>query len=318
MSNRSRPLLRSPAFLLAIVASTAIAAFGISLMFAVFGICSAMEEDEYVLETTEVVRASDPLLGGGCDHLVRENGSELGLWTHDMWIDLSKCFDKRGELEQVQLAAAQGLTYFPESERLHNIRGVALIEMEEFARAVDHYRVSLQAVGQPTNDVMENNLAWAGLFASDRMTLSEARRHYRNALTRSRSCETLHTGMWVEYAVASRSARGSSRAAAIKRYDELRSDYESCIGRLGNGTRLVAYEVAGAGILDAEMHKLTMIQMFELDLLDDGFRPLEPVLVERSLPIMNITPMEIDEACADIAPVRSALPACRKTLREAF
>ena len=152
------------------------------------------------------------------------------------------------------------------------------------------------------------------------MALSEARRHYESSLEFEASCEAFHTGMWVEYGVASKSS-GHSRDEAIEQYDVLRERYEPCTNRVDGGDRMIGYEVAGAGILDAEIHKLTMIQFFEKNEIDGlaGFAPHRTKLVERSVPALGITnARQVGDACTDIAPVRSALPACRKALTAAL
>lgn len=314
MALTPRSFLRSPTLLVALLISAGIALLGSALFLSTF--CTKAEQTRTVV----VKRTVDPLSslrGGGCDHLLRENGSALAAWQHDDWVRLSACFESNDDNRRAATSAAQGLVFFPSSEQLHNIRGYNLIVLEEYEEAVVHLRVALQSV-TPQSGVLENNLAWAGLFASDRMTLSEARRHYRNAIDRDGgSCEAFHTGMWVEYAVASRSS-GSARDAAIAQYSGLRAKYEPCTSRVDNGDRIVAYEVAGAGILDGEIHKLRMVQMFERNQIDKGFAPHRTNLVHRSVPAMDINRADIDAACDDIAPVRSALPACRKQMRAAM
>ena len=165
---------------------------------------------------------------------------------------------------------------------------------------------------------MHNNLAWAGLFANETMTLSEGRQHYRNALRQSASCEALHTGMWVEYGIASRS-NGASRDAAIDTYWNLRGKYEPCTSRAYNGDRVTKYEVAGAGVLDAEMTKLGMVQMFErfhnIDEARIQWKDFDTTLVSNAVRGLDIrTANDVQNACEDIAPVKSAQPECRKAL----
>lgn len=315
MALTPRSILKSPTLLLTFIISAAMAMIGGGIFIAAFWSCPTSEARTVVVKRS--VDPLQPLRGGGCDHLMRENGSALVAWEHDDWVDLAGCFESHTEHRRAVTTAAQGLSYFHASERLHNIRGYNLIVLEEYEEAVVHLRVALQSV-TPTHGVMENNLAWAGLFASDRMTLSEARRHYRNSLDRDGgSCEAVHTGMWVEYGVASRST-GATRDDAISQYNSLRARYEPCTSRVDNGDRIVGYEVAGAGILDGEIHKLTMVQMFERNEIDRGFAPHRSNLVKRSVAAIDINRDEIDDACEDLAPVRSALPACRKAMRSAM
>ena len=308
MALTPRSFLRSPSLLVALLFSAGIALVGATLFLASF--CTKAPTQRVVFQTN--VDVLEPLRGGGCDHLLRENSSALATWQHQDWVDLAICFELRDDNHRAVTAAAQGLAYFPASERLHNIRGYNLIVLEEYEKAVFHLRVSLQSV-EPTSGIMENNLAWAGLFASENMTLSEARRHYTNALEHGGGCEEYHTGMWVEYGIASRSS-GTARDTAIDAYNDLRAKYEPCTSRASGGDRSIGYEVAGAGILDGEIHKLTMVQMFERNEIDDGFAPHRSDLVRRSLGAMDVSRADIDAACEDIAPVASALPACRKAL----
>ena len=312
MAVTPRSFLRSPALIIALFISAGMALVGATLFLSVF--CSATKQAPKVVKVE--IDPLSSLRGGGCDHLLRENGSVLSAWAHDDWVNLAACFEQQQDHRPAAQSAAQGLTYYPASERLHNVRGYNLIVLEEYEEAVTHLRVALQAV-TPTDGVLENDLAWAGLFASDRMTLSEARRHIDNSLSRGASCESYHTAMWVQYALASRSS-GTARDNAISAYTQLRASYEPCTSRVDRGDQITGFEVAGAGILDGEIHKLTMVQMFERNEMERGFAPYRSDLVARSLGAMDITRGEIDAACEDIAPVRSALPACRKALKSAL
>jgi hypothetical protein len=315
MAVTPRSFLRSPTLLVALIISAGMALFGATLFLWTFS--GGQPEG---CHRTVAIADIDPvasLRGGGCDHLLRDHGSALTTWQHDDWVNLATCFEGQSDHRRAASTAAQGLFYYPVSERLHNIGGYNLIVLEEYDEAVIRLRVALQSV-TPTDGVLENNLAWAGLFASDRMTLSEARRHIQNSLDRGGSCEAYHTGMWVEYAVASRSS-GATRDDAIAAYSQLRANYEPCTSRVDrSGDRTTAYEVAGAGILDGEIYKLTMVQAFERNQIDEGFPAYRSDLVGRSIGAMNISRTEIDSACEDIAPVRGALPACRKALSSAM
>jgi hypothetical protein len=314
MALTPRSFLRSPTLLVALMISAGMALVGATLFMAAF-FSTKSEGCHRVVVKAEIDPLSG-LRGGGCDHVLRENGSSLAAWQHDDWVNLSACFEGQQDNRRAVTAASQGLSYFPTSERLHNVRGYNLIVLKEYDEAVINLRVALQSV-TPTDGILENNLAWAGLFASDRMTLSEARRHIESSLDRGSSCEAYHTGMWVEYGIASRSS-GASRDRAIAQYNILRAKYEPCTQRVDRGDRITGYEVAGAGILDGEIHKLTMVQMFERNEIEEGFAPYRSDLVVRSLAAMDVTPRSVDAACEDIAPVASALPACRKAIRSAM
>ncbi len=314
MTVTPRSILRSPTLIVALMISAGIAILGLALFASAFW--TSQSTGCRSTQSTPRVDPISPLRGGGCDHVLREHGSSLASWQHDDWVNLTACFERQDDHRRAVTAASHGLSYYPQSETLHNTRGYHLIVLEEYDQAVIDLRVALQAV-TPTDGVMENNLAWAGLFASDRMTLSEARRHIYSSLNRGGSCEAYHTAMWVEYAIASRSS-GTTRDNAIAAYNDVRAKYEPCTSRVDRGNRIIGFEVAGAGILDGEMHKLTMVQMFERNQIDEGFAPHRSDLVARSLGAMNIARTEVDLACADIAPVTAALPACRKALRAAL
>lgn len=314
MALTPRSFLRSPMLILALLISAGLAFAGSALFASVF--CSwNSPADEVVIHEIDQFEA---FRGAGCDHLLNEFNPAAVAWTPQNWVALAVCFESQEDNQRAATVAAHGLSYHPASEDLHNIRGYNLIVLKQYDRAVTQLRAALQAV-EPTTGTLQNNLAWAGLYASDRMTLSEARRHYKASLDLGPSCEALHTGMWVEYAVASRSA-GTARDEAIDAYNVLRSKYEPCTTRVRGGNQITAYEVAGAGILDGEIYKLEMVQLFERNKVEDlaGFAPHRSNLVPLSLPAMDVAATGIEEACAEISPVKSAVPACRKALKSAM
>lgn len=309
MALASRSLLQSKPFMVAMVLSGLIAAWGIQLV----------TPKGALVDTVPVIAPSydafEGYRGHGCDAVLQQHGMVAAVWSSSAWISLASCFEAQKKHGFAASAAAGGLSYFPQHEVLHNIRGYHLIEQGEHEKAVAHLRAALQSV-TPTDHVLENNLAWAGLFVPEKMTVGEARRHYRSAMMHGVSCELLHTGMWVEYAVAV-STNGTQRDAAITQYQQLRAKYAPCTGRWQNGTKHTAYEVAGAGILDVEIHKLQMVQRFERNEIIDGFAPLHSALVERTVRAMNLSPSDVAAACDEIAPVNTAKPACLKALTAA-
>lgn len=320
MALTPRSFLRSKPLMTAVVISAGMSIWGLNLFTNSLQRSTpppqTVVKQTFTIKDVKTVDRLAELRGEGCDHVIRQNGSVESMWSVADWSLMASCFEAQENNALAERTAARGLAYHPRSETLHNTRGYNLIVMEEYDRAVAHLRVALQAV-RPTDGVLQNNLAWAGLFASDKMTLSEARRHYKASLRHGGSCEAFHTGMWVEYGVAARS-HGSARDAAIATYQGLRAKYEPCTSRVNQGDRTVGYEVAGAGILDQEMHKLKMVQLFERNQIDDGFAPLQSSLVRRSMPAMRISKSQVADACEDIAPVKSAQPACRKALQSAF
>lgn len=318
MALTPRSFLRSPTLLVAAIFSVAIAMLGSALFLSLF--CTDSQEVPRCRKNARMIDQLAPYRNTACAYTLHGKSSSLGVWTEMEFVDLASCLERAGEADQAVNAAVLGLRHYPASEALHNIRGYNLIVQERHEEAVHALRSGLRAVGQPTTGTLQNNLAWAGLYASDTMTLSEARKHYQASLeTDGSSCEALHTGMWVEYGVASRSS-GSSRDAAIAAYQTLRAKYAPCTSRATYGDVWTKYEVAGAGILDTEIAKLSMIQLFErLHELDNeaqiNWKEFDNALVATSLRGLDIdTPAEVAAACDDIAPVRSAIPQCRKAL----
>ena len=318
MALTPRSFFRSPALLVAAIFSVAIAMLGAAVCLSVF--CTK-RSNTAACKLTPPIDQLQYFRSSPCAHTLNPKPVSVAAWTEGEFVDLASCLEREGQAGLAVNASVLGLRYFPASEPLHNIRGYNLIVQEKYEEAVHALRAGLRAVGEPVMGTLQNNLAWAGLYASDTMTLSEARKHYQESLaTEGSSCEALHTGMWVEYGVASRSS-GASRDAAIAAYQTLRQKYAPCASRAAHGDQLTRYEVAGAGILDVEISKLSMIQVFErfheLDnAADIRWKDFDDSLVQVSLRGLEFhTTADIDEACEDIAPVRSAIPQCRKSLQ---
>lgn len=310
MALTPRSFFRSPLLIVATIFSAAIALLGVAVFMSTY--CTEKVECK---RSMKVDRLSY-LKTGSCDRLIENAPPSIGTWTERQWVDLATCFEKAEDYPRATSTAAWGVGYFPSSEALHNIRGYNLIMQDKWDQAVISLRVGLRSV-KPTTGTMQNNLAWAGLFSNDRMTLGEARDHYRASLAiEPNSCEALHTGMWVEYGIASRSS-GTSRDASLEAYRALRSKYAPCTDRLAYGGEWTAYEIAGTGIMDGEVAKLAMIRMFESgQKARPGAFNVDRRLVYGAmnrLDALGVT-ADIGEACSNIVPVRSALPACRQSV----
>jgi hypothetical protein len=295
--------------IVATIFSVAIALLGMAVFMSSFQ-CQKKTECDRSQKTDRLTY----LHSGACDFEIRSAPGEMAAWSERDWIELATCFERDEDYRRATSTAAWGLGYYPSSEALHNVRGYNLIMQEKWDEAVIALRVGLRSVGQPTTGTMQNNLAWAGLFSDDRMTLSEAREHYRDSLDlEPNSCEALHTGMWTEYGIASRSS-GSSRDAAMGAYRTLRAEYGSCTNRLRGADEWTAYEIAGTALMDEEMAKLSMIQMFESGERTTPQRfAINRQLMGDAFDVVHRTaPADVETTCSKIAPVRSAMPTCRK------
>lgn len=176
-------------------------------------------------------------------------------WGEREFISVAMCEANMQNDAAALAVARKGLLRYPSSETLLNIRGYHEISLGMYDQAVDTLRGGVARV-TPSDGVMENNLAWAGLWSPRKMDLSEARRLYVSSLERDpSSCEAVHTGMWVEYAVAT-SAGDVERRNAIRRYDLMRDRYDGCERRLANPSVDRIQEVLGAATLDFEMSRL--------------------------------------------------------------
>ncbi len=318
MALTPRSFLRNPVLMIAAIVSALIALVGAAI-FASALFCSA----EKPIKKCKKAKKVDPTLvyrTSVCGDQIAAAPMSPAQWSEGEFVGLASCLQQADEAELSVSASVLGLRHYPTSEALHNLRGIGLIEQEKWEEAVHALRGGLRAVGNPTTGTMENNLAWAGLYASDTMTLSEARQHYQNSLAVDpSSCEAIHTGMWAEYAVASRS-HGQSRDAAIHAYRNLRSKYAPCTSRARFGDDITKFEVAGAGLLDTEMTKLAMVQMFERhDSLQNGrihWKDFDSALLRTALVDVDIrNRAALDDACEAIAPVKSARPECRRALQ---
>lgn len=184
-----------------------------------------------------------------CDGVREVLGQDKSSWSETDWLVYSGCFDKKNNSRMAATVAGQGLRYYPSSESLYNMKGLHEIILGEHSQAVDTLERGLQNVGSPSSGMMENNLAWAGLWVPREMDRKRARVLYKRALQRApHSCETVHTGLWVEYAIA-KETRGIERYHALKKFLDLRERYEPCQQRIAGGDWQTMVEVVGATVL---------------------------------------------------------------------
>lgn len=231
MAIAPRTIIRNPALLaLTTLAVTAVAGFGLWVMTPSGGCGYVVEE---VVPTCHTVASSD----------------DQSMWNESDFVEVVACFDATENHHRALSTARAGLLRYPSSESLLNLRGYHEIELEQYENAVDTLRNGLSRV-TPTNGVMENNLAWAGLWAPRKMDLYEARRLYVSSLSRDpSSCEAIHTGMWTEFAIASTGSE-HVRRDAVGRYDALRARYNGCEQRMTSARPETVTEVVGTATMD--------------------------------------------------------------------
>jgi hypothetical protein len=191
-----------------------------------------------------------------CLTMAERLGDRAG-WTEFDWFQFASCYDVAKDSPRAVEAASEGIGYFPASEALYNLKGYHLILMRDHTRAVETLEEGMRQVGYPTSGTMPNNLAWAGLWVPRELKLDRARELYRLSLALDRNvCESLHTGMWVEFAIADQ-AQGMERADALRTLGELRSQYEPCRARYKSGDWTQMMEVLGAEVLYADIDEQT-------------------------------------------------------------
>jgi hypothetical protein len=159
------------------------------------------------------------------------------------------------------------VTYYPTDAHLLNYRGYVAARMGDYGTAVYDFRVGQRITGS-VDGIFENNIAWSTLYQLDSVepqradrVLLEARGLYRASLEKNWSCERVHTGMFVEYAIADNAARTYGAddprvAEAVERYVPLFYSYASCWDRIDSGDELVVEELLAAAAMDAKMGEL--------------------------------------------------------------
>jgi hypothetical protein len=166
------------------------------------------------------------------------------------------CFEARNDVRGVVRAASAGLEHHPQSEVLWNVKAYNQIRLGEHEAAEATLRTALETV-TPTDGTMENNLAWAGLWTQ--MEMKEAKTLYVAALEKTpQSCEMIHTGLYIEFKIAQSDDR-YERFWGLKNYKKLRKQYANnrCEDRIQNGEWTTLAEVAGVGLLDEEVEKMS-------------------------------------------------------------
>lgn len=201
-------------------------------------------------------------------------GQERSAWSEVDWIVYARCFENRNDSTTAARVANQGLRSYPRSEALYNIAGYHEIVLGQYDEAISTLARGLQMVDNPTSGVMYNNLAWASLWVPGDMKYTHARTLYRQALRyEPTSCETLHTGLWVEYAIA-RHATGLEEYQALKNFQTLRNFYQTCQNRVQDGRWITMTEVVGATVLFQDVDR-TLQQVHTRQMKSNGTQSLE-------------------------------------------
>lgn len=315
MAITPRSLLRSPLVLFLALASLGALALGGAALLTL-GCPTQRTTDCHRLRQAATPQPDlfGTLRHGPCGNLLAAYPASLERWEQGHWESLLVCLDRSGDSRNVVRVADRGLDYFPTAESLYNLKAFHEIELRRYDLAVQTLETGLAAVGTPSNGVLENNLAWAGLWDSSRVDLLRARELYESSLRRDpTSCEAIHTGLWVEYAIAA-NFPSAMREGASQNYGELRADYDRCTGnRLEYGSDETIVEVLGAGVLDHEMKRI------------DG--TAHQARDRRGMPQSELVGAAFDEAserfravdlngmCDRATPVRSAMRSCHMLLR---
>lgn len=229
-----RTLLTQPAP----AAVAAVSLFG----FTIIGISAQQHLDKQQL---------DMAYTAPCEQLDEELGPRQ-FWQHNDYVRYASCFEDAADSRGVIAVATEGLAQYPKSQLLYNLKGYHAIELHEFDVAISTLEDGLLQVPEQTSGVMENNLAWAYLWEDEGGT-DRARSLYQASLDRESSCETLHTGLFVEFEFA-RSSSGIAQAEALRNFQSLRTRYQECENRDARWN--TAVEAAGAAVLYAEAEQL--------------------------------------------------------------
>lgn len=184
-----------------------------------------------------------------CDIVFDHFGADQTSWSENGWIHYAACFDNQKRSKAVVDVTSEALVHYPRSEVLYNLQGYHLIEQGLYSQAIDTLQRGLSMVQVQRTGTMANNLAWASLWDQRSIPLDEARGLYLRALSLNpSSCETLHTGLFVEHAIAQK-AHGLDRFESLKRFADLRQKYSGCLDRLNDADEKTALEIVGAAVL---------------------------------------------------------------------
>ena len=272
--------------------------------------CLTNNNDGSTIAPVEVTQSDDKEVlyhSNACDHVAERFGGERAEWSEFAWINYAYCYDQSDNSNMVIQTTRQALEYHPSSEALYNLKGYHLIVSEEHAEAIDILRQGMESVSHNRNGVMANNLAWAGLWEPRKMDHSEARKLYVQSLALSPNvCETLHTGLFVEYAIANQ-AQGLERFDALERFSELRSRYNRCLDRIDDGDWKTVVEIVGAAVI---------FDSIDNPADSDAVHPL--MRTATSALIEHHGHASIDTVCEEAMPLADLHHECVDTLRSSM
>ena len=314
MAITPRSLLRSPLVLfLALASLGAVALGGVALLSLGCPTQRMPDCERFRQAPTPQPDVFGALRHGPCRSLLQAYPASLDRWQQGNWEALLVCLDQQGDSRSVIRVADLGLEYFPKAESIYNLKAYHEMELRNFSAAVHTLQTGLAEVGTPSNGILENNLAWAGLWDSEQVDLLRARELYQSSLRRDpTSCEAIHTGMWVEYGIAA-NFPSAMRDGAVDNYRELRNDYGRCTGnRLEYGEDDVILEVMGAGVLDHEMKRITGESRRGCDRRAPRSRLVSASLAEAA---ERFDGVELNGLCDQATPVGSALRSCHMLVR---
>ncbi len=178
---------------------------------------------------------------------VADQLGDRATWSELEWLTYVACFEARNDSRMLVGVTSEALLHYPQSETFWNIKAYHQMVLGDYRAAGHTLRAGMRII-EPTTGTMENNLAWASLWTGD-MTNAEMRLLYASSLEREpRLCETLHTGLMVEYKIAAETS-SYERAEALKRIERLRQRYERCDRRSVSSPWDLMVEQAGAALV---------------------------------------------------------------------
>lgn len=221
------------------------------LAFTAIGTVAYMSSQQ--CDSSKVEQSGTVSSASVCQNVRRALGPDQSQWSERDWIRYASCFEAKDNSRLTVKAASQGLEHYPKSKPLYNIKGYHQITLDQHNRAVETLETGLKTVRTPHTGVLENNLAWASLWAPREMPLDRSRDLYQTALNKEPNvCAYVHTGLWVEYA-ASQKSNGVELFKSLRRFDQLRSSYEPCLSRLEHAEWKTVVEIAGAAVMFDEI-----------------------------------------------------------------
>lgn len=192
-------------------------------------------------------------------------------WTERHWESHLHCMMNRDAGDEAYEASNRAVSFYPRSELLLNLRGFIAGRNGDHAVASYDFRLGQQVTGSPSG-VFENNIAWTSLWQLDGLApdrrqrvLLQSRSLYQQSMRKGWSCERIHTGMFVEHAIARTQAEQNGRLdpdvqSAVGRYLELYGQYAPCWKRVTIGDDLVVEEILSAAVVDQEMGYLAGVR----------------------------------------------------------